>query len=337
MKSRDPTEMGRAFLWPGVIIAAVIALHVAVDWLADLCPLTFAAALAFVIGTRCWAVRHIESAECSLRAVIIDPRVTALPVASPLSNGPADATGENHQRCPLAARDSSQRAAKRPMLSALAVRPAPTSGLAARRLAHAAVVAGGPPDGVPASAAPRCLGPQVQPNVAPRGLLGRGLASAAWLRPVPECAPTAPAARRAASRQHALERARAAPAPPVACRPCVPERAVGPALVPWSPLWPGHALLVGSSQAGSSSPDFCQPRLDQYAPARVCSRPGRSVPRSCLAVPSALPFPGLPPAGSSRPVLFPNGWSRPAPSQAEPISPQRGQTELSSLTACLAE
>jgi hypothetical protein len=34
MKSRDPTEMGRAFLWPGVIIAAVIALHVAVDWLA---------------------------------------------------------------------------------------------------------------------------------------------------------------------------------------------------------------------------------------------------------------------------------------------------------------
>src|SRR5712675_606180 len=78
-----------------------------------------------------------------LRAIIIDPRVTALPVASPLSNGPADATGENHQRCPLAARDSSQRAAKRPMLSALAVRPAPTSGLAARRLAHAAVVAGG--------------------------------------------------------------------------------------------------------------------------------------------------------------------------------------------------
>jgi hypothetical protein len=34
MKSRDPTGMGRAFLWPGVIIAAVIALHVAVDWLA---------------------------------------------------------------------------------------------------------------------------------------------------------------------------------------------------------------------------------------------------------------------------------------------------------------
>src|SRR5712672_1356243 len=115
---------------------------------------------------------------------------------------------------------------QRPMLSALAVRPAPTSGLAARRLAHAAVVAGGPPDGVPASAAPRCLGLQVQPNVAPRGLLGRGLASAAWLRPVPGCAPTAPAARRAASRQHAPERARAAPAPPVACRPCVPERAV---------------------------------------------------------------------------------------------------------------
>jgi len=33
MKSRDPTEMGRTFLSPGVIIAAVIALHVAVNWL----------------------------------------------------------------------------------------------------------------------------------------------------------------------------------------------------------------------------------------------------------------------------------------------------------------
>jgi hypothetical protein len=30
---RHPAEMARMFFWPGVIIAAVVALHVAINWL----------------------------------------------------------------------------------------------------------------------------------------------------------------------------------------------------------------------------------------------------------------------------------------------------------------
>ena len=30
---RHPAEMARAFFWPGVIVAGVIALHIAINWL----------------------------------------------------------------------------------------------------------------------------------------------------------------------------------------------------------------------------------------------------------------------------------------------------------------